>query len=49
MPVEHLSQVLKQALILPGHPAAHTARTMPQATSLIASDKTKEKEPATVM
>ncbi len=49
VPVEHLSQVLKQALILPGHPAARTTHTVPQATSLIANDKTKEKEPATVM
>lgn len=48
IPVDHLSQVLKQALLLPGHSSSRGAHTVPQATSLIANDKTA-KEPATVM
>lgn len=48
VPVDHLSQVLKRALILPGHTAAHSSHTVPQATSLIANDK-PAKEPAAVM
>ena len=48
IPVDHLSQVLKQALLIPGHSSSRGTHTVPQATSLIANDKTA-KEPATVM
>lgn len=48
VPVEQLSQVLKQALLLPGHSSARSAHAVPQATSLIANDQ-PSKEPATVM
>ena len=49
IPVERLSQVLKHALIMPGHAAARSAHTMPQATNLIAGEKPVAKDPATVM
>ena len=49
IPVERLSQVLKHALIMPGHAAARSAHAMPQATNLIASEKPVAKDPATVM
>ena len=49
IPVERLSQVLKHALIMPGHAAARSAHTMPQATNLIAGEKPAAKDPATVM
>ena len=49
IPVERLSQVLKHALIMPGHAAARSAHAMPQATNLIAGDKPVAKDPATVM
>ena len=49
IPVERLSQVLKHALILPGHAAARSAHAMPQATNLIAGEKPVAKDPATVM
>ena len=49
IPVERLSQVLKHALIMPGHAAARSAHAMPQATNLIASEKPAAKDPATVM
>ena len=49
IPVERLSQVLKHALIIPGHAAARSAHAMPQATNLIASEKPAAKDPATVM
>ena len=49
IPVERLSQVLKHALIMPGHAAARSAHAMPQATNLIAGEKTAAKDPATVM
>ena len=49
IPVERLSQVLKHALIMPGHAAARSAHAMPQATNLIAGEKPAAKEPATVM
>ncbi|MFR3227255.1 MAG: S16 family serine protease, partial [Blautia massiliensis (ex Durand et al. 2017)] len=48
IPVDHLSQVLKQALILPGHTSARSSHAVPQATSLIANEK-PAKEPAAVM
>ena len=48
VPVENLSQVLKRALILPGHPSVRSGHTVPQATSLIANEK-PAKEPAAVM
>ena len=48
IPVDHLFQVLKQALLIPGHSSSRGTHTVPQATSLIANDKTA-KEPATVM
>ena len=48
VPVEHLSQVLKQALLLPGHTSARGAHGVPPATSLIANEK-PVKEPAAVM
>ncbi len=48
VPVDHLSQVLKRALIMPGHTAARGSHTVPQATSLIANEK-PAKEPAAVM
>ena len=49
IPVERLSQVLKHALIIPGHAAARSAHAMPQATNLIAGEKPAAKDPATVM
>ena len=49
IPVERLSQVLKHALIMPGHTAARSAHAMPQATNLIAGEKPVAKDPATVM
>ena len=49
IPVERLSQVLKHALIMPGHAAARSALAMPQATNLIAGEKPVAKDPATVM
>ena len=49
IPVERLSQVLKHALIMPGHAAARSAHAMPQATNLIAGEKPATKDPATVM
>ena len=49
IPVERLSQVLKHALIMPGHAAARSAHAMPQATNLIASEKPAAKDPAAVM
>ena len=49
IPVERLSQVLKHALIMPGHAAARSAHVMPQATNLIAGEKPVAKDPATVM
>ena len=49
IPVERLSQVLKHALIMPGHAAARSAHAMPQATNLIAGEKPVTKDPATVM
>lgn len=48
VPVEQLSQVLKQALLLPGHTTARGTHAVPQATSLIANEK-PAKEPAAVM
>ncbi|MDD6610236.1 MAG: endopeptidase La [Subdoligranulum variabile] len=47
--VERLSQVLKHALIMPGHAAARSTHAMPQATNLIAGEKPAAKDPATVM
>lgn len=47
--MERLSQVLKHALIMPGHAAARSAHAMPQATNLIAGEKPVAKDPATVM
>ncbi len=47
--VERLSQVLKHALIMPGHAAARSTHAMPQATNLIAGEKPATKDPATVM
>ena len=49
IPVERLSQVLKHALIMPGHAATRSAHAMPQATNLIAGEKPVAKDPATVM
>ena len=49
IPVERLSQVLKHALVMPGHAAARSAHAMPQATNLIAGEKPAAKDPATVM
>ena len=49
IPVERLSQVLKYALIMPGHAAARSTHAMPQATNLIAGEKPAAKDPATVM
>ena len=49
IPVERLSQVLKHALIMPGHAAARSAHAMPQATNLIVGEKPVAKDPATVM
>ena len=49
IPVERLSQVLKHALIMPGHAAARSAHAMPQATNLIVGEKPAAKDPATVM
>ena len=49
IPVERLSQVLKHALIMPGHAAARSAHAMPQATNQIAGEKPDAKDPATVM
>ena len=49
IPVERLSQVLKHALVMPGHAAARSAHAMPQATNLIAGEKPVAKDPATVM
>ena len=49
IPVERLSQVLKHALIMPGHTAAHGVHAVPQATNLIAGEKPAAKDPATVM
>ena len=49
IPVERLSQVLKHALIMPGHAAARSAHAMPQATNLIAGEKPVAKDPATIM
>ena len=49
IPVERLSQVLKHALIMPGHAAAHSVHPVPQATSLIAGEKPAAKDPAPVM
>ena len=49
IPVERLSQVLKHALIMPGHAAARSVHAMPQATNLIAGEKPAAKDPATVM
>ena len=48
VPVEQLSQVLKQALLLPGHTTARGTHAVPRATSLIANEK-PAKEPAAVM
>ncbi|WP_302200134.1 endopeptidase La [uncultured Gemmiger sp.] len=48
VPVNHLSQVLKQALLLPGHTSSRNTPAVPQATSLIANDQ-PAKEPAAVM
>lgn len=48
IPVDHLSQVLKQALLVPGRTSSRGAHAVPQATSLIANEK-PAKEPATVM
>ena len=49
IPVERLSQVLKHALIMPGHAAARSTHAMPQATNLIAGEKPVAKDPAPVM
>ena len=49
IPVERLSQVLKHALIMPGHAASRSTHAMPQATNLIAGEKPAAKDPATVM
>ena len=49
IPVERLSQVLKHALVMPGHAAARSAHAMPQATNLIVGEKPVAKDPATVM
>lgn len=49
IPVERLSQVLKHALVMPGHTAARGTHAMPQATNLIAGEKPAAKDPATVM
>ena len=49
IPVERLSQVLKHALIMPGHAAARSTHAMPQATNLIAGEKPAAKDPATGM
>ena len=49
IPVERLSQVLKHALIMPGHAAARSTHAMPQATNLIAGEKPAAKDPTTVM
>ena len=49
IPVERLSQVLKHALIMPGHAAARSTHAIPHATNLIAGDKPAAKDPATVM
>ena len=49
IPVERLSQVLKHALIMPGHAATRSTHAMPQATNLIAGEKPAAKDPATVM
>ena len=49
IPVARLSQVLKHALIMPGHAAARSAHAMPQATNLIAGEKPVAKDPATIM
>ena len=49
IPVERLFQVLKHALIMPGHAAARSTHAMPQATNLIAGEKPAAKDPATVM
>ena len=49
IPVERLSQVLKHALIMPGHDASRSTHAMPQATNLIAGEKPAAKDPATVM
>ena len=48
IPVDHLSQVLKQALLIPGRTSSLGTHAVPQATSLIANEK-PAKEPATVM
>ncbi len=48
IPVDHLSQVLKQALLIPGRTSSRGTHAVPQATSLIANEK-PAKEPATVM
>ena len=51
IPVGTLYEVLKHALVRPGRTPARAVRGMPQATSLIASDKPAagHKEPAAVM
>ena len=51
IPVGSLSEVLKHALVRPGRTHARAARSVPQATSLIANEKPADahKEPAAVM
>ena len=51
IPVGSLSEVLKHALVRPGRTPARAARSVPQATSLIANEKPADahKEPAAVM
>ena len=51
IPVSSLSEVLKHALVRPGRTPARAARSVPQATSLIANEKPADshKEPAAVM
>ena len=49
VPVSDLTQVLEEALIQPKHAGTHATPSVPQATQLIASEKSAAKEPATVM
>ena len=51
IPVGSLSEMLKHALVRPGRTHARAARSVPQATSLIANEKPADahKEPAAVM
>lgn len=49
VPVSDLAQVLKAALIVPVHTAPHVSAGVPQATQLIAAEKSTVKEPAPVM